>query len=1132
MDKTQINNYKFASVVLDAEMGVLFTKGSLKPYLRDDTNLHSAGIISGLHPALQSYSIKLFKKAEQLQKNVKGDIIKFPPENDYGYLQLVVKITNGFKESTHYYIIEFHSFNITKGENHIGEFIEAVDSVDVFRAKQLEYELELNQKNLENTNLKLEDINEALQTSNEELKASNEELNLTNTELEAANNNLKAANEELLRKEKDILAKQVEIEDLNQRFTTVLENSKVFVAYQDVNLKYIWLHNPSSEFIKKNPLGVSDFELFKDEVASNSFIELKLKVLETKKEVRKEIHFNKRYWSIHVKPWTTASELKGIIVLAIDVTEQREAYKKLELRGRIINALASSSKDYLLIIDQNGVIQIVSEPLCEDIEEITGVKVQAGDSLFTKLERSDILNERIIVPIQKALNGEQTLIDQFDGLKKTNSEYKQLYSARISAITGQENNIIGAEFRATEITNIMRSKMGVQDALKRGAHLTGEDYFEDLTLHMYELFNSKSAYVGVLSDEKDKIITKAIRIDGLLSDNFVYQLDDVPCQMVQQKDAMQHYEEVLTVFPEDPKLKRWDATSYVGVPISSPITGEMLGIMVIINDEAIVIDADSQYLLTILSLRAGAELLRQRATSQLEAKEKQFENITRNSPGVIYEFRQGVNGEEEFKYVSSSSYDVLEIAPHELLKNTELIYDVLHPDDRKNFFDKQLEDSKNPKPLQWIGRMITARSGEVKWVKLSSQPDIQENGDVIWYGIIDDITRQKKIENELKIAKDKAEEAANAKEDFLATMSHEIRTPLNAIYGISELLKLDPKVEEMEEIDLLKYSAENLLSLVNNILDFSKLKAGKLRSSHKPFRLLSLLNSICKSTHFLANKNNNNCVLEVDENLPDLVMGDELMLSQILHNLLGNANKFTENGTITLKVDLLEEYKDVIEIYVAVIDTGEGIGKEDLTKIFSKFEQSEHNIASRGTGLGLTITQALLQLLGSSVEVESEKGKGSKFYFQLKLTKYVENEADLKSKTEIIKKVERSPIKVLMIEDNDDNRSLVSKYFSKHEHILLEMAENGRDGIDKINSKNYDVVLMDMRMPVMSGSEAVKEIRKLKGSTYNELPIIALTADTYGVSKEMGLNDIMTKPYKFNDLKNMIEKHALNAKDM
>jgi signal transduction histidine kinase len=1129
VNNTLISNFRHPIVAIDAEMNVVFSKGLLSSYLADDEALEKQSFLKSLNPDLQEYTRALLNIAKQSKNTVKGAIIKYPIEEVEKYLQLIVHISNPKKDAV-YYILEFHAFDLENSRDLKNDSFEEFDSKESSESRKSEYESELSKSKLDDFNQELEALNEELQASNEELNTSNEELQLANEELLAVNKELRSANDQLVKKEKEILDSQAEIKTLNERFETVLENSNVFVAYQDLNLNYVWLHNPSNDYDAENLIGVSDLDLFKfeDKGASNSFVDLKLKVIETKKEIKEEVFFNEQYWSIHIKPWFNGKELKGVIVLSIDITEQREAYKKLELREQIISALASSSKDYLLIVDQNYIIQTISEPLCEDIADSTGVELKAGDSLISAFPKLGELNDQIFYPLQKALNGEQTLIDKFDELKDSLPKFQKLYSTRISPIRGKQNNIIGAEFRGTEITDIMRSKLAVQDALKRGAHLTGEEYFKDLTLHLYELFNSKSAYVGVLSSDKNKIITKAIRIDGVLSDNFIYQLDEVPCQVVQQKDAMQHYEEVLSTFPQDPKLKRWDATSYVGVPISSPITGEMLGIMVIINDEEVVIDADAQYLLTILSLRAGAELLRQRATHELEIKEKQFENITKNSPGVIYEFEQGQDGKEKFKYVSSSSYDVLEIKPKELLQNTELIYDVIHPEDRKGFFEKQMEDSKNPRPLQWIGRMVTAQSQTVKWVKLSSQPDVQANGDVIWYGIIDDITRQKEIENELKRAKEEAEEAANAKEDFLATMSHEIRTPLNAIYGISELLRLDKTVGEMEEVDLLKYSAENLLSLVNNILDFSKLKAGKLEIKQKPFELKKLFDSICKSTHFLANKNNNDCVLEVDENLPQVVVGDELILSQILHNLLGNANKFTKDGKITLKVVLLDESKESLDMSISVIDTGEGIAKEDLSKIFSKFEQSEHNIASKGTGLGLTITKSLLQLLGSNIEVESEKGKGSTFHFQLSLRKSKEHKSINRSTSNVSIPEERPLIKVLMIEDNDDNRLLVSKYFSAHKHIQLDLAENGKEGVEKVSNFNYDVILMDMRMPIMSGSEAIKEIRQLEGPSYNKLPIIALTADTYGVSKEIGFNDIMTKPYKFDDLKKMIEKYGMN----
>lgn len=344
-------------------------------------------------------------------------------------------------------------------------------------------------------------------------------------------------------------------------------------------------------------------------------------------------------------------------------------------------------------------------------------------------------------------------------------------------------------------------------------------------------------------------------------------------------------------------------------------------------------------------------------------------------------------GEHEFTYFSASSYDVLEIEPQRLLKRFSLIYDIIHPDDRQVFFESQSKSLLDPKSTEWMGRIITAKTKTTKWVKISSQPDILASGNTIWYGIIDDIDHQKEIEHALKLAKEEAFEAANAKEDFLATMSHEIRTPLNAIYGISELLRLNEVTKEMEEVELLRYSSENLLSLINNILDFSKLKAGKLSISHKSFELKNLFENISKNSQFLAKKTNTKFVLYFDPKIPNTAIGDELILSQILHNLLSNANKFTLEGVITLKAQLLEDKEYTFKMAISVSDTGEGISKSDISKIFSKFEQSEHDIASKGTGLGLTITKSLLELLDSTIKVKSVKGEGSTFFFDLELAK-------------------------------------------------------------------------------------------------------------------------------------------------
>lgn len=226
-------------------------------------------------------------------------------------------------------------------------------------------------------------------------------------------------------------------------------------------MKYIWFNNPDPEYSEATLLGASDLDLFTEQDSPVRFIELKKQVLETKKEISEEVFFSERYWSIKIKPWLEEDKLKGVIVLSIDITEERQSYKKLELRGRIIDALTAASNDYLLIVDHNNIIQVISEPLCEDIAELSGIELQAGDSLIDSLVGNAMLQAKLGRPIKKALEGKQTKVDQFEQLTNTSESLKKLYSVKVSSIKGKEKSVIGAEFRGTEITNLIHSKLRV-----------------------------------------------------------------------------------------------------------------------------------------------------------------------------------------------------------------------------------------------------------------------------------------------------------------------------------------------------------------------------------------------------------------------------------------------------------------------------------------------------------------------------------------------------------------------------------------------------------------------------------------------------------------------------------------------
>jgi CheY-like chemotaxis protein len=594
----------------------------------------------------------------------------------------------------------------------------------------------------------------------------------------------------------------------------------------------------------------------------------------------------------------------------------------------------------------------------------------------------------------------------------------------------------------------------------------------------------------------------------------------VPCEVVNNLEEIQHFEHVAKLFPTDPKLKRWKAHSYVGVPIMSPTTGKVLGIMVMIDRKSFNLTNDTEYLLTILSLRAGAELERQKSFELLRQQDEQLEKITQNSPDIIFECKQFSNGHVEYTYVSQAVEEILEISTENALRKASLLAKQIHPDDRKDF-EKLHRLGWEKNDIQWIGRVISGKTKQEKWLKLVAKSDGIKKDYKVWHGVIDEITVEKKQEVALREAKLKAEEAALAKENFLANMSHEIRTPLNAIYGITELLLEEDAVKDLKYLSSLKFSVENLRALINNILDFSRLSAGNGSLKPRPMDLHLLIHNLIKTHSYIADKKEINLKLDKEERVPTWIMADELVLYQILNNLLSNALKFTEKGEVTLSVTNLQVEARRCLLRFEIQDTGIGIEKEELHRIFYKFEQGDTKYAREGSGLGLTISRLLLELWDSELKVESIPGDGSTFHFDL----WVEKRAPQKQKApKELAPVDTAVQKILLVEDVPENRMLLRKRFSKDKFFEMDEAEDGFQAIEKVKKKQYDLILMDMRMPGINGYETMLRIREMDAH-HKQIPILALTADTYGVNKEQGWADVITKPFKFDEVIDTIRKH-------
>ncbi|WP_010228892.1 response regulator [Gillisia marina] len=381
-----------------------------------------------------------------------------------------------------------------------------------------------------------------------------------------------------------------------------------------------------------------------------------------------------------------------------------------------------------------------------------------------------------------------------------------------------------------------------------------------------------------------------------------------------------------------------------------------------------------------------------------------------------------------------------------------------------------------------------------------------------------DITDRKKYEKELIAAKKKAEEDSNTKAEFLSTISHEIRTPLHAILGIGNLLnKTHLNDDQKEYARILLHSSENLLELVNNLLDLSKIEAQKVKLEKRTFNLSNMVEMLQQTFKTKAEEKDISLQVTLGENVPQELSGDPVKLSQILTNLIGNAIKFTKKGSVKLIVENLETLKTKSLLRFKILDTGIGIPKNKLNAIFQEFSQASYDINMEygGTGLGLTISQKLLQLHKSEMKVQSSKGKGSEFSFDI-WYKVIKNHAPPKDKSISIE--DRKMFKssnVLIVDDNPTNIYITEQFLNEWK-LKNESAESGLQAIEMIKQKHFDLVLLDLHMPRMNGYKTAKKIRALK----LEKPpvIIALSASDRGEInyklRKAGMSDHVSKPFK------------------
>ncbi len=498
---------------------------------------------------------------------------------------------------------------------------------------------------------------------------------------------------------------------------------------------------------------------------------------------------------------------------------------------------------------------------------------------------------------------------------------------------------------------------------------------------------------------------------------------------------------------------------------------------------------------------------RKKAENLLKAQEKKYRNIIDNMNLGLVE----VDVNHHILFVNQRFCDLSGYTPEEVLGRQSR--DLLIVENRE-FIEQRQRDLDALEPFKSYEISVRDRRGERKWWFLSAAPNYNDQGVLLGsVYIILDITSQKDLEVDLAISKTKAEEASVAKEAFLANMSHEIRTPLNAIIGmIRELSREQLSTQQKTYLSHTDTAARHLLSIINSILDISKIEAGELELDDHDFSLEAVVGNLRSILFIKAAKQGLDLSCNLSPDLWPAHRGDSARIRQILINLLGNAIKFTMEGAVRLDINVLSEDVDSQLIRIEILDTGVGMDPGYLDQLFSKFSQEERSTSRRfgGTGLGMSITKEIVTLMDGSIEVQSRKGKGTKFTIEMRLqrgdlqalTVPTTNSAHLLAGT-----------RVLLVEDNVMNRFIATKCLS-HFGCTVEEAENGRIALERLSDQRYDLILMDIQMPVLDGLETTKIIRM---ELQLEVPIIAVTANAFKKDIDLylsiGMNDYVTKPF-------------------
>ncbi len=515
---------------------------------------------------------------------------------------------------------------------------------------------------------------------------------------------------------------------------------------------------------------------------------------------------------------------------------------------------------------------------------------------------------------------------------------------------------------------------------------------------------------------------------------------------------------------------------------------------------------------------------------QLKLSEEKYKDIFENANEGIFILKKN-----KIIYNNPKTEEILNGNVGMSLNRDLMTY--VHPEFRRVLQREHFDRLKKQNHDQRMAIKIICGSEDIKWVDINSVSIFWE-GEQALLNFISDISERKQAEEDIRKAKNLAEQASRTKSEFLANMSHEIRTPLNGIIGMTELVLMSTLSDEQKErIEAVKYSGESLLDIINDILDISKIEARKLELDPVKFSLREVIEKVMRPLASKTAIKNIELILDIQHKLYDTFIGDPVRLRQILFNLLGNAIKFTEEGEVKLAVAAVDETKESVKLAFSIADTGIGIPEEKMGNLFQAFSQADNSTSRRfgGTGLGLVISKSLVAMMGGEISVSSTEGQGSIFNFEIILQKT--SELEQHSETEIVAQLREKYF--LIVDDNNTNRKILSGLLD-YLSVAYDIASDGRQAYNKIieqstTRKPFDIVLLDYHMPEMDGLELATLLhgdKKLK----HRPEVILLSSDDVSLQRNKlssyGIARYMIKPIFKNELIKVLNELAGQVKDL